>query len=522
MVQCCAVAGCSITEMLLNVRSFQLRKVYISTKMRVFSAVAILIIPWIGAAAAPAPDTLWTSTYGDKWYNDLGYCVQESSTGGCVLAGYTKSYGAGDTDFLLVGTDANGDTLWLRTYGGPYRDEAHSVQRTSDHGYIAVGNTLSFGAGSWDIYAVRTDANGDSLWTRTFGGPGWDEAWCVERTLDDGFVIAGFTDSYGAGSYDAYLVRIDANGDTLWTRTYGGTGYDGAKSVEATSDGGFIITGATASFGAAGYDIYIVRTDAGGDTLWTRRYGGGGADRSYSIQQTADSGYIVSGYTGSYDPDRAAAFLMRMNAEGDTLWTRTYGGSDEEIAYSVQQTPDGGFVFTGYTMSFGSGGKDLYIVRTDPAGDTLWTRVYGHGGDDLGYSILRTPDGGYLIGGGTYPSGVYYFDAWLVRMAPDCAGTRPIPPNEDTSVTLWGGPNPFSERLLIGYGLDRLLEVRLVVYDVLGQEVRSLACSAQQPGRYTLIWDGKNNFGEDVRCGLYTLRLEAEGQSTARKILLLK
>jgi hypothetical protein len=191
--------------------------------------------------------------------------------------------------------------------------------------------------------------------------------------LDGGYVVAGIYDYFGSDA-QVYLVKTNASGDTLWTRTYGGTDYDYSYSVQQTSDGGYIIAGWTSSFGNQD-QFYLVKTNSRGDTLWSRTYGGTNNDWCFSAQQTADMGYIIAGETNSFG-NSWQAYLVKTNASGDTLWTKTYGGAGSDCGYSVQQTSDTGYIVAGWTNSFGNG-YQVYLIQTNAAGDTLWTRVYG-------------------------------------------------------------------------------------------------------------------------------------------------
>jgi len=211
-------------------------------------------------------------------------------------------------------------------------------------------------------------APGDTLWTRTYGGIYDDAAYSVDQTTDGGYICAGWTVSFGG--LDFYLVKTDASGDTQWTRIYDHDGDNEAYSAQQTTDGGYIIAGWT-----VGMNFYLVKTDAGGNTLWTRTYGGSMSDWAYSVQQTTDGGYIIAGFTYSFGAGNSDCYLVKTNADGDTLWTRTYGGSFNDEAYSVQQTTDGGYIIAGRTGSFGAGYSDIYLVKTDAGGDTLWTRT---------------------------------------------------------------------------------------------------------------------------------------------------
>ncbi len=343
-----------------------------------------------------AQDTLlWTRTYGGSSY-DEGYFVQQTTDGGYIVVGRTYSFGAGGGDFYLIKTNSTGDTLWTRTYGGSNDEWGHSVQQTTDEGYIVAGVTWSFGAGGSDVYLIKTNSTGDTLWTRTYGGSSSDEGWVVQQTTDGGYIVTGYT-SFGTGGGDVYLIKTDSTGDTLWTRTYGGSSGDWGISVQQTTDGGYIVTGATRSFGAGSRDFYLIKTDSTGDTLWTRTYGGSNYEHGWAVQQTTDGGYIVMGGTGSFGAGGYDAYLIKTNSTGDTLWTRTYGGSNDDWGNSVQLTTDGGYIVAGVTWSFGAGQEEVYLIKTDSLGDTLWSRTYGKSYDDGLTWVQQTTDGGYIV-----------------------------------------------------------------------------------------------------------------------------
>ena len=254
---------------------------------------------------------------------------------------------------------------------GAFQSEGFSVQQTSDGGYIVAGYNAPAQSSITrnDIYVIKTNSSGDTIWSKTYGGTDNDEGNSVRQTTDGGYIIAGYTRSFGAGSYDVYVIKTNASGDTLWTRTYGGTGDDYGYSVQQTSDGGYIVAGQTSSFGAGGYDVWVIKTNASGDTLWTRTYGGTGDDYGHSVQQTSDGGYIIGGYTTSFGAGSADVYLIKTDASGDTLWTRTCGGTWDDFGYSVRQTSDKGYIVAG------ASNQDVYLIRTNagvpPVGWTL-------------------------------------------------------------------------------------------------------------------------------------------------------
>jgi len=412
-------------------------------KKTMFFTVLLGLLFASTAVAVEPGDTLWARTYGGI-DSDYGECVQQTTDGGFIVAAWTFSFGAGSSDFYLLKTDANGDTLWTRTYGGSDGEEASSVAQTADGGFIIAGGTGSFGAGRMDVYLVRTDADGDTLWTRAYGGSASEFGLSVQQTTDGGYIVGGYTESFGAGSSDCYLLKTDANGDTVWTRTYGGSADEYAESVQQTTDGGYVIAGWT--FDLGDYDVYLIKTDANGDTLWTRTYGGANDEFGVSVQQTADEGYIIAGYSArGWVSD---VYLVRTDANGDELWTRTYGGSGADYGESVEQTEDGGYIVVG-EIEISGHWHDVYLVKTDANGDTLWTRVYGGTAWDFGHFVQQTADGGYVVAGITNSFGAGFQDVWLLRVAGEqpAAVSIEIVPDDPPVTVPQGGSFGFSGTL---------------------------------------------------------------------------
>jgi len=366
--------------------------------MRVWMGLLVVLVPLTASAQIS-----FERTYGGSGW-DEGRSVCQMSDGGYVLVGCTESFGAGSGDVYVVRTDHFGDTLWTRTYGGPSFDRGRSVAQTGDGGCIIAGETSSFGAQEYDFYVIRIDALGDTLWTGLYGGLYYDLAHSVARTSDGGYIIAGETNSFGAGSADVYLAKIDAMGGTTWTRSYGGPEFERAHVIRQTSDGGYIVVGQTASFGAGGHDVYLVRTDALGDSLWAYAYGGPQYEVGYSVVETDDGGYLVVGYTYSFGMGSSDIYLVKTDSVGGTVWTRTYGFIQNDHGYSIAKIADGGYVIAGQWHLFGADEVDLCLLRTDSQGDTLWMRTYGDTLEDVGYSVLQTSDGGYVVAGYTGPA----------------------------------------------------------------------------------------------------------------------
>ncbi len=398
------------------------RKVKEAKNSITYLLFCLIICVLAQSASADGPAVQWEKTFGGS-DEDWGYSVQQTTDGGFIIAGTTHSFGAGSYDVYLVKTDSAGNLLWQKTFGGSDNDFGYSVQQTSDGGFIIAGETSSFGAGSSDVYLVKTDSAGNLLWQKTFGGSNWDSSYSVQQTSDGGFIIAGYTWSFGAGSGDVYLVKTDSAGSLLWQKTFGGSDNDFGHSVQQTSDGGFIIAGETGAFVTGSpefylYDVYLAKTDSAGNLLWQKTFGGSGDDSGYSVQQTSDGGFIIAGYTWSFGAGSSDVYLIKTDSAGNLLWQKTFGGSNRDSSYSVQQTSDGGFIIAGYTMSFGAGSSDVYFIKTDSSGNSLWQKTFGGGNSDGGLSVQQTSDGGFIIAGSTSSFGAGNDDVYLIKLAP--------------------------------------------------------------------------------------------------------
>ena len=239
-------------------------------------------------------------------------------------------------------------------------------------------------------------------WEKTYGGSDFDWAFSIEQTTDEGYIVVGDTYSFGAGDNDICARKLDSSGDILWQKTYGGTDFDWPSSVQQTADGGYIVAGGTYSFGAGKDDVWVIKLDSNGDIAWQKAYGGSASDYAMSVQQTADGKYVVAGCTSSFGNGENDFWLLKLDddIEGAILWERTYGGSANDYATSVWQSADGGYVVAGCTRSFGAGEIDAWIVKLDDTGDTVsWQKTYGGARLDYAMSIQQTKDGGILLRG---------------------------------------------------------------------------------------------------------------------------
>ena len=341
---------------------------------------------------------------------DKAYSIQQTTNGGYIIAGCTTSFGAGGYDLYILKLNLDGSLAWQKTFGGNRDDVAYSIQQTTDGGYIVAGSTYSFGAGSSDLYIVKLDSNGTLIWQKTFGGGLEDFAYFIQQTTDGGYIVAGYTNSFGSGGYDVYVLKLNSDGGLAWQKTFGGNGDDYSYSIQQTTDGGYIIAGYTTSFGSGGRDVYVLKLNSDGDLAWQKTFDG---DEAYSVQQTTDGGYIVAGYAW---PFGSGVYVLKLNPSGDLQWQKTFGGEPSDKAYSIQQTTDGGYIIAGTKGTFGPDSRDVYILKLNSDGTLAWQKKYVGSNDDYAYSIQQTTDGGYIVAGSTNSFGAGWEDVYILKL----------------------------------------------------------------------------------------------------------
>jgi len=292
---------------------------------------------------------------------------------------------------------------WAKTFGGDEKDYAEFTKQTSDGGYIVTGYTESFGAGDPDFWILKLQSNGDVTWQKTYGDSDWDISNAIIETSDISYIVVGMTQSFGAGGFDVWILNLDQNGNILWQRTYGGSSSDWAYSVQQTSDGEYIIGGYTSSFGIGKIDLWILKITDTGNISWQKTYGGSEDDFISSVQQSSDEGYIVTGYTKSFGAEASDIWVLKLESNGDVSWQKTYGRRDyEDFNSSIQETSDGGYILTGYTYLNSLGEGHIWVSKFNSNGAVMWEKTYEGNDKDYPYSIQQTFDAtgndtGYII-----------------------------------------------------------------------------------------------------------------------------
>jgi hypothetical protein len=415
--------------------------------MMFFRKNLLAVLAALLAAATIAHAITWVRTYGDEG-NEGGFCVQITKDGNYIITGYP---------WVLIKVDTSGKVLWSRDYGISGR----WGEQVSDGGYIITSSVPSL---------LRTNSQGDTLWSRNYEL----DSYCVQETSDSDYIMVG--DHYEGNEKYLVLLKTDFDGALLWTRTYGAPSHNRNSGffIQETSDGDYIITGATGidteEF-ATGY-LWLIKTDADGDTLWTQEYGTGEIgtfNKGYCVKETRDGGYIITGYK-----DYEGLWLLKTDIDGDTLWTKTYTTPAGGTGYNVQETQDSGFIVVGNTETLtalsNGANRNLWLIKTDKEGDTLWTRIYGGDGYDEGYCVQQLNDLGYLVVGATTSYGVGgSYDLWLLRT--DSLGLLGItePPLSQESLS-WGVASSLGSQIILYY-FNRPQGVRASIFDASGRKV---------------------------------------------------
>lgn len=376
----------------------------------------------------------WIKTYDLNRY-DGASSVQQTSDGGYIIVGVTVDSINRD-DIWLIKTDAQGNKIWDKTFGGEKSDLAHKVRQTSDGGYIIIGHTYSYSVGLRDIWLIKTDKDGNKMWDKTFGDVNYDLGFDVKQTADSGYIIAGETYIPGSPSvpFEGYalLIKTDEFGNLEWESTYSDIDIDGAAhSVVQTLDGSYVVLGQIATADNENVDVWLFKTNSDGELLWEKTFIEDALGAGSSVQLTNDGGYILTGITSlnsnvilapyqtgkiqPYGEDIVVnIFLIKTDSNGELLWEKTYGGDYFDVGYEVQQTNDGGYIIIGFTGNEDLVGGDGLLIKTDSDGEKEWSKTYGGIiSTELIGSGQQTMDGGYILAG--YKQSVFNSDIWLIK-----------------------------------------------------------------------------------------------------------
>ncbi len=362
---------------------------------------------------AASQGIIWQKTMGGYEF-DEATSIRQTADGGYITLGRSSSYGAGGLDYYLVKLDAAGDTLWSRTYGGAENEFANCVRQTSDGGYILVGFSDSYGPGNGDYYIVKTDEIGDTIWTRAYGFPTkGDYAVSIVENMYNEYIVIGY--QWIVTGYDTWAIKLDSSGDSLWSRTFDYDQTDVVRGFKQADDGGYIIAGYRGT--SENLDFCLIKTDAELNVEWTNTYGGEMKEYAQAVAVTEDGGYLAAGYKRD-DSGFSDIYLVRTDQYGEISWEKVYVAPRDDVVKSVESLADGGFIIAGGTDSFNNGIYDVLLLKVDHLGDVAWEHSYGGSQMDTGNEIIVNHAGNYVIAGGTRSYGEGDIDFYIFEVAP--------------------------------------------------------------------------------------------------------
>lgn len=374
-------------------------------------------------------DSITFTTEGSYWAEAFGgasldYADQVLEVDSFIVVGRTLSFGLGNFDLLLYKLSTSGDIEWQKVIGdASSADVGRRIRQTSDGGYIVAGYTSSFGAGSRDVWVIKFDSNDEIEWEKAYGGGNLDQAASIVVTSDGGYIVVGSTTSFGFGvASNLWVIKLDSNGEIEFEKAFGGGAEElvMSSSIQEISGGGYIVAGRTNSYGAGDYDGWLLKLDIHGGIVWQKTYGGAAIDFFNSIQQTSDGGYIIAAATQSFGAGDQDGWILKLDSNGLVTWQKTYGGTEFENLESIEQTTDGGYIVAGATNSFGAGGREYWVLKLDSSGNIRWENAYG--GDaalDTAHSVQQTSFGGYIVAGEGRSFGAGDFDNWILKLDAD-------------------------------------------------------------------------------------------------------
>lgn len=371
--------------------------------------------------------------------DDLPFALRASSDGSLLLGGYTEeSSGDGNRDALFFKLNSHGDILWQYTMGGPNIDNIQSIAQAPDGGYLICGYTESYGAGEYDMWLIKLTSQGEIQWQKSYGGAGTEYCKSVETTSDDNYIVAGYTASWGKGADDIFVMKLDPSGNILWQRAIGTNNVESTYTIHPASDGGYLIAGHIHLLQLKDQLLlWALKLDSEGQMLWQNVYGISGFSHTTASIEASAGGHLIAAYSdmggaGGYD-----ILLIRINDDGILEWSNYYGGSGDDYAYAMREVSPGVFLITGGTNSAGgAGGFDMLTMTVDDSGTlTGWQRTGGPDYDiSASYAIAQAANDTIFAAGKSKSWGLGGYDIWVVSH-PVISLANPLPVENNITVT---------------------------------------------------------------------------------------
>lgn len=353
-----------------------------------------------------APVRYWSRTYGWSGH-DRGVIIENTFDGEFIAAANTSS------GILIFKLDPGGNVLWAKAYGSGGGGTVEHILQLPEGGYIVSGIT------SGDIWVIMLEEDGNVQWQKKYSGEGRAFVCNTLETSDGGFIVAGSNESFDSDYYDIVVIRIDVNGDILWQKSYGGQDTDVGSGICEAPDGGFIVAGITWSFGAGERDLLVLRLDANGEVLWQKTYGESNTEISEKIIRTSDNAVVIAAINYSSGGGLGSYWVLKLDLHGNVMWQKIYNGGHRDELYDIQETSDGGYILAGGTQSYSEQYADAWIIKLDDSGNSVWQKVYGEQYYDRVDAIRETADGGFIAVGQTISFGLVNFDTWVLKIDPN-------------------------------------------------------------------------------------------------------
>lgn len=499
----------------------------ISTKQSTILIALFGLFALISDSAAQLVDSVWSRTYGSS-RSEGCWRVIIGNDSSLVVIGLTEGLGNGSTfrsDIYLLRVSQEGQTLLETTFGGLDDDYARDVLPI-DGGYLIAGVTKSFTNSQpirHDFWLISVSESGDSLWSHSYGTELQDICSRLLPTSNGEHILIGYSNEITQSISDGLIIRVDANGDSLWGRVVGGAQNDVFSCGQIALNGDILAAGWTASHGSGRHDFWLCRFSPDGDSIWSRTYGGDDDDYCYDLLLLQDGSFILAGNTESQANGRNDAWIVHVDSTGELLWERKLGGVDGDAAWRIITTADSNLIFVGYTESFGNGElymPDLWLVKLSFEGDSIWSTSFGGPFLDAGYSLVQLTDRSYVVAGLTWQPGQAE-DGWLIRTTPDTSEATSITKRElyllPNVFRLRVMPNPFNPTTTISFDFLTTTNAKLSVHNLIGQQIAVLANETLVAGHHDIVFDGSQ-----LPSGIYFVHLESSGLQTTQKVVLLK
>jgi len=353
------------------------------------------------AKKEPAYHAVWKKTYGGD-EGDIAQGIVALENGDSVMVGTCRSFGAKRTDICVSRMNDKGEMTWRLMLGGEKEDEGKAIIRTSDGNLMVLGSTKSYAKNyDRDLYVAKISTEGDLIWDESFGGDRDEHAGGIQETDDGGALVVGNSTSYGRGYKDIYIAKLNQKGKMVSSFIVGGKKNDSAEALARTKDGNMVLVGYRETGRAGNTDFYLLKMDQNGQKIWSQTYGGEQSDRLNSVVATDDGGIVATGTTGSYNSENTDMSVMKLNADGKMLWHKIYGFKYYEYGNAVATTADGGVMIAGGTNTLGKGDHSVYLIALEKSGKLVWSHVYGNRGKDSVNAIERLFDGSMIAVGGS-------------------------------------------------------------------------------------------------------------------------